>query len=144
MTRALAKAIARERLEERVRLVEAVLPHVPLPAGGCDVIVSNSLLHHLHDPQVLWSTVRRLAKPSARVFIADLTRPANRKHAAAIVERRAAHEAPVLKRDFYNSLLAAFTPREIEEQLRQAGLAHLAVRRIDNHHAAVCGGLDAR
>ena len=144
MLRHARKRLAREGLEERVRLVEAVLPHTPLPEGGHDVIVSNSLLHHLHEPRVLWSTVRRLAKPSARVFIADLTRPASRARAAAIVERHATREAPVLKRDFYSSLLAAFTPREIEDQLKQAGLARLAVRRIDDHHVAVCGGMDAQ
>ena len=136
--------LARERLAERVRLVEAVLPRVPLAAGGYDLIVSNSLLHHLHEPRVLWNTVRRLGKPSARVFIADLLRPASRACAKAVVERDAAREAPVLKRDFYNSLLAAFTPREIEDQLERARLAHLSVRHIDDYHVAVCGGMDGR
>ncbi len=144
MLRHARKRLARERLAGRVRLVEAVLPHVPLPEAGHDVIVSNSLLHHLHDPRVLWSTVRRLGKPSASVFIADLARPASRACAATLVERHAAREAPVLKRDFYNSLLAAFTPREIEDQLERAGLARLSVRRIDDYHVAVCGGMDAQ
>ena len=138
------KRLARERLAQRVRLVEAVLPRVPLPAGGYDLILSNSLLHHLHDPRVLWDTVRHLGKPSARVFIADLTRPASRACAAALVERHAAREAPVLKRDFYNSLLAAFTPCEIEDQLQRAGLARLSVKRIDDYHVAVCGDVGGR
>ena len=138
------KRLARERLAKRVRLVEAVLPRMPLHASGYDLILSNSLLHHLHEPRVLWDVVRRLGKPSARVFIADLSRPASRACATALVERHAAREAPVLKRDFHNSLLAAFTPREIERQLERARLAHLSVKRIDDYHVAVCGGMDGR
>ena len=42
-----------------------------------------------------------------------------------IVDQYAAGEPEVLRRDFYNSLCAAFTPSEIEAQLAAAGLAGL-------------------
>jgi len=48
-------------------------------------------------------------------------------------------EAPVLKEDFYNSLLAAFEPGEIEAQLREAGLGALQIEQVSDRHLAVWG-----
>ena len=47
--------------------------------------------------------------------------------------------AAVLRRDFRNSLAAAFTPEEVAEQLRGAGLAHLVVERVSDRHLTVSG-----
>jgi hypothetical protein len=47
----------------------------------------------------------------------------------------------VLRRDFRNSLAAAFTLEEIRQQIENAGLAHLAVRAVSNRHLAVSGRL---
>lgn len=135
-----AKAVEGAGLAGRVRLIQAVLPSASLPASHYDVVVSNSLLHHLHEPQVLWETIRHVAKPGARVFIADLKRPDSERAAAAMVERYAADEPEILQRDFYNSLLAAFTPREIEAQLGAAGL-DLQIETISDWHLIVWGAL---
>jgi len=42
---------------------------------------SNSLLHHLVDPMVLWRTIRLLAAKRAAIFVMDLARPASRAEA---------------------------------------------------------------
>ena len=78
-------ALAREQLQlqvqqwpqlaERLRFVQAVLPDPALP-GGASALLSNSLLHHLHDPGVLWRSLRQLAAPGAAVYVKDLRRPA--------------------------------------------------------------------
>jgi hypothetical protein len=48
----------------------------------------------------------------------------------------------VLKRDFLNSLFAAFEPNEISEQLRAAGLDdQLEVHVVSDRHVAVWGRL---
>jgi len=44
-----------------------------------------------------------------------------------------------LQRDFVNSLLAAFTPTEVRQQLREAGLNWLQVKTITNRHLMVSG-----
>ena len=49
-----------------VRLYRAFLPHDPLPRSGYDVVISNSILHQLHDPTVLWRTLWRAAKKGAQ------------------------------------------------------------------------------
>ena len=44
---------------------------------SADLIVSNSLLHHLHDPSVLWAATQAFAAPGCRVLHRDLRRPEN-------------------------------------------------------------------
>jgi SAM-dependent methyltransferase len=123
----------------RYTLIHGVIPDVELPATAYDVILSSSLLHHLHDPGVLWNTVCRYAKPGMLLFVADLRRPACRAIARQLVEQYASNEPAILQRDFYNSLLAAFTPEEVRRQLRQAGLTTLRVRTITDRHLLVSG-----
>jgi hypothetical protein len=88
--------------------------------GPFAAVVSNSLLHHLHDPLVLWHAVGQLAAPGAMVYIKDLRRPASAAEADALTQRYAAGAPAVLRRDFRASLAAAFTAAEVEAQLAQA------------------------
>jgi SAM-dependent methyltransferase len=129
------------RLQGRVQFVEGLLPGAQLPLSRYDAIVSNSLLHHLHDPAVLWRAVRELGAPGAPVLVMDLYRPETPGAAQEIVEAYAGGEPEVLKRDFYNSLCAAFTPGEVRRQLDDAGLGALAVSTVSDRHLLVQGRL---
>lgn len=126
---------------ERVRFIQGRLPDVALVRTDYAGVISNSLLHHLHTPSVLWDTVLGHGRPGARVLIMDLKRPATKTEARDLVEAYASGEPEVLRRDFFNSLCAAFTPREVREQLDQAGLGHFQVREVSNRHLAVNGRL---
>ena len=134
------RALEREpELATRVHLLCTTLPSSDIERDGYDILISNSLLHHLHDPAVLWRTIKDAARPGAAVLVMDLFRPPARVAAEELVESYAATAPEVLRRDFYNSLLAAFTPEEVEEQLRAEGLGHLRVEGISDRHMAVSG-----
>lgn len=133
------RAIGERGLAGRVRLVHGRLPGAALPRERYDLVISNSLLHHLHAPEVLWEEVRRRARPGAPVFVMDLMRPDSPEAAEAMVEAYAAGEPEVLRRDFHHSLLAAFRPREVREQLAAAGLDGLQVEVISDRHLIVHG-----
>jgi ubiquinone/menaquinone biosynthesis C-methylase UbiE len=138
---ALARAALRlAGLEVRLSFLEGRLPGVALDAGSFDLVLSKDMLHHLPDPQVLWSEVRRLGRPGAAVCVMDLCRPATPAAAQAIVERVSRDEHPLLKTDFYNSLCAAFTAEEVRAQLAAAGLS-LAVSQLTERHLCVKGRL---
>lgn len=140
MLRYARAALAREpEAARRIRLIRGQIPAARLPAWTYDVILASSFLHHLHDPQVLWQSVRRYARSGAWVFIADLRRPSSRRRARELTRRYAAGEPAVLQRDFFNSLLAAFTTAEVRAQLRVAGLSELKVEPIGNRHLIVFG-----
>jgi SAM-dependent methyltransferase len=131
------------RAAARVRFVQALLPGSGLPPASYDLLISNSLLHHLHDPAVLWQELRRLGRPGAGVLVMDLRRPADAAAAAAIVATCADGEPELLRRDFHASLCAAFTPEEVRAQLADAGLAAFEVRAVADRHLVVHGRLPA-
>lgn len=126
-------------IRDRVELIHGLLPGAALPRAGYDVVISNSLLHHLPDPFVLWEAVKRYAAPGAPIFVMDLMRPASKEEALRLVEAYSGEEPEVLKRDFYNSLLAAFEPGEVKIQLRASGLGYLGVTQVSDRHLLVSG-----
>ncbi|MFM8524698.1 MAG: class I SAM-dependent methyltransferase [Cyanobacteriota bacterium] len=119
---------------------KATLPDLPADLGRFELLVSNSLLHHLHDPGVLWAALSALAAPGAVVVVKDLRRPADPEAVEALVQRHAATAPPVLQRDYRASLHAAFRPEEVEQQLLQAGLP-LQVRALEDRYLEVWGRL---
>ncbi len=134
------QAIHSARLSQRITLLHVRLPGLPLPEQHFDAVLSKDMLHHLPDPQALWSEVRRLGKPGAAVFVMDLVRPDSPLEAREIVERVAGKEHPILKEDFYNSLCAAFTVGEVRSQLASAGLP-LTVEQATARHMRIKGVL---
>ena len=112
-------------------------------AGAAQALVSNSLLHHLHNPAVLWRTVRALAAPGAFLYLKDLRRPASPAAAQALLELHLPEAPPVLQRDYVASLHAAFTPEEVVAQLAEAGLSTLQVVPLDDRYLEVWGVLGA-
>jgi trans-aconitate 2-methyltransferase len=125
--------------------VEARLPFsraaLDLLAPPFDAVVSNSLLHHLHDPRVFWRAVVQLAAPGSFIQMTDLRRPADEPSLQQLLRHHGACMPAVLRRDYGLSLRAAFTPGEIAGQLRDAGLTGLEVTCPDDQHLEVWGHL---
>ena len=131
-------ANAVRRAGAHVTLVRASVPRLPFRRSTFDAVVSNSLLHHLPDPLVLWRETARLVRPGGAILVMDLARPESPSRAREIVERYAADEAELLKRDFQASLLAAFTPEELRSQLA-AILPGLRCEMVSDRHWLVSG-----
>ena len=109
-------------------------------ANQADAVISNSLLHHLPNPLQFWHKLRSFVKPGSPVLIMDLLRPESPEAAQAIVDQYAHGASEILRRDFYNSLLAAFTEDEIGAQLARMNLSRLLIDVVDDRHWVV-GGL---
>jgi len=132
---------AEAELDTRARFVEAFLPASRLPRESYDLVFSNSLLHHLADPLVLWRSALQWGAPGAHVYVMDLLRPDSRERARELVDRHAAAEPEVLRRDFFNSFLAAYRLDEIREQLGHAGAAALRLEAVSDRHFIAWGRL---
>ena len=132
------EAVAKARLDSRISLHLLHLPAAGL-GSGYDAVISNSLLHHLAQPATLWQAVATAARPGAAVLVMDLLRPDSREAASALVRLHAADAAPVLARDFMNSLLAAYRPDEVAQQLHAAGLGAMDVAVVSDRHWLVWG-----
>ncbi|MEI6146215.1 MAG: class I SAM-dependent methyltransferase [Methylococcales bacterium] len=133
-----ALATLNPNLHTRVEFIHGLLPDVILPQSDYDIIFSNSLLHHLPESQVLWQTIKNYARSGTRIIIMDLLRPADLIVAQKMVKDYAANEPKILQRDFYHSLLAAFSLEEISTQLAQADLK-LQVKQISDRHVFITG-----
>jgi len=132
-----AKALQRTGLSDRISLIQARLPGSKLPHSSYGTIISNSLLHHLHNPDALWKTIKQYSSPQTRVFIMDLMRPSSEEMTQTLVEHYASDEPRILQKDFYNSLRAAFTPQEVRQQLEIAGLSEWQVMTVSDRHLVV-------
>ncbi|PPD45977.1 MAG: SAM-dependent methyltransferase [Methylobacter sp.] len=133
-----AEAFVNNHAIEPIRFIQGRLPDVILPQPSYGIIFSNSLLHHLPDPQTLWQTVKRFSRTGTRVVIMDLLRPESTDIARDMVKTYAGNEPAILQRDFYQSLLAAFRAEEIIAQLAEAKLP-FDVRQISDRHVFITG-----
>jgi len=125
-------------LADRIELRELFLPTDAL-RSGFDGVISNSLLHHLHDPLVIWRSISQHVKVGGPVFVMDLMRPQSVDEAQKIVDDYSSGEPEVLRKDFFFSLRAAYRPDEVSAQLEQVGLSHLNVEAVSDRHLIVHG-----
>ena len=91
------------------------------------------------NPLQFWYALKQLAKPGSPVLIMDLLRPETLDEAQAVVDQYAADEPEQLRRDFYNSLLAAFTEDEVASHLAELNLSRLLIDVPDDRHWVVTG-----
>jgi len=89
--------------------------------------------------RAIQSAVPRCAKPGAPILVADLRRPPDPDAAGRLVEQYAWRAMPPLRRDFLNSLHAAYTAGEVQQQLREAGLPGFTVEEAGPLHLFVWG-----
>ena len=107
--------------------------------GQADLIVSNSLLHHLHQPDLLWKVTQALAAPGCRTLHRDLRRPDSDAEIQQLLLKHLPLAPEVLQHDFAASLAAAFEPQEVTAELHKLGLDQLTVLAEDDRYLVVSG-----
>lgn len=139
------QAVAAAELQDRITLKKVYVPQSDTARDtkgdtvSFPLIFSNSLLHHLADPMALWTEVKQQSRAGTSVFIMDLMRPETQETARDFVDLYAQGEPEMLRRDFFNSLLAAYRVDEVKDQLAQAGLEELQVRAVSDRHLIIWG-----
>lgn len=117
------QAAQREGLEEQVHFFHGNLPDkLPLPRDRYEMVISNSFLHHLADPMILWNAIHDYSLPGAAVLIVDLLRPTSEDKAQLLVDQYMPDAPTLLRQDMLLSLRAAYTLDEVKTQLEQANL----------------------
>lgn len=95
------------------------------PDASFDLVMSNSVLHHLDRPQRLFAEMARVARPGAAILLRDLRRPGRLAYPLH-VGWHGRHYSGLMYKLFCDSVRAAYTVRELEELLRGSPLASLA------------------
>ena len=94
---------------------------LPFPDGAFDLVISNSLLHHIGDPTPVLDEIARVASPSGRVLLRDLRRPP-RGLLRAWIAWHGRHYGGEMRRLYGDSVAAAFTPEELAIVVRHSRL----------------------
>ena len=130
-----------EGIKQQIEFKEILLPDQGLKTRypSAPFIFSNSLLHHLPEASTLWDSIYELLDPIGECFIMDLMRPDSKETAREMMETYAADEPEILRTDFYNSLLAAYTVEEVTDQLATARLNDLTVEAVSDRHMIIYG-----
>jgi ubiquinone/menaquinone biosynthesis C-methylase UbiE len=137
------EAVRREGLEKRVRLFHRILPTTfSLPRERYEMVISNSFLHHLADPMVLWRAIHRYGLPHAAVLVIDLVRPESEKAAELVIDTYLPGAPSLLRQDMLFSLRAAYTLEEVRAQMQKSALSpHLTLTMASPCQFAVYGYL---
>jgi SAM-dependent methyltransferase len=109
---------------------------LPFLDGSFDLVICNSVLHHLEDPARLFEEIARVGRPDAAILIRDLRRPSRIAfpfHARWFGR----HYSGTMYRLYCDSLRAAYTFNELSALLRQSPLREAHSFRCGRTHLGI-------
>lgn len=124
----------RSGLDKQVTILADDAKKTSLPDQSVDVIISNSVVHHIADPLQIFREIYRIGKKGAFVFLKDLRRPDTNEELQQLVSRYAQNDTPYARALFFHSLHAALRPNEIQIFAEQAGFDNFSVTDIGDRH----------
>jgi ubiquinone/menaquinone biosynthesis C-methylase UbiE len=132
-------ALARKNVEaadlsNRIELLLADAKHLPFVRGAFAVVISNSIIHHIAEPQTVLAEALRVAAPGALQFHRDLARPNDESQLKFLVETYAGDATPYQRKLFADSLQAALTLEEMKDVVASFGIAPDTVQLTSDRH----------
>ncbi len=121
-------------LENQISLELVDAKALPYRDGQFDMVISNSLIHHLPNPLPFFQQLQRVLKPHGSLFLRDLFRPVNEEIINILVDSIGTEYDDHQKKLFRDSLHAALTLEEVKELITQAGLAGVKVYQSSDRH----------
>ncbi len=126
--------VADNCLTDRIKLEPVDAKSLPYPDNTFDGLISNSIVHHIHDSLSALKEMGRVMKPTGVVLIRDLIRPETPEEAQAFVDKYAAGDTPYQQKLYYDSFLASFTLAEVNQMLLQMEMPDaIVVQSTDRH-----------
>jgi ubiquinone/menaquinone biosynthesis C-methylase UbiE len=126
--------VARAGFSSAIRLQRADAKALEHPAGAFTCVVSNTIVHHIPEPEAPLREMWRVLASGGRLFVRDLIRPDDDRSVRALVETYAADQTAQQRQLFDASLRAAFTLSEIVTLAARVGLPEGAVRATSDRH----------
>ena len=131
--------IARNNVElsadvDRIQLDRVDAKSMPYAENAFDCAMSNSIIHHLPDPESVIAESIRVVRSGGIIFFRDLLRPDQDARVGELVARYAGEEPDQARRMFADSLRAALTLEEVREMVAAYGFAADTVRATSDRH----------
>jgi len=128
------KNVQEAGVSQNVKLKKVDAKTLPYPENHFDMVVSNSIVHHLPDPIPFLKEVNRVTKPSGGICIRDLFRPPDMKTLEDLTQKYAGDATEYQKKLYRDSLHASFTLDEVRELIEKAGLEGVVVVQSSDRH----------
>jgi ubiquinone/menaquinone biosynthesis C-methylase UbiE len=126
--------VAEAGLTQRIRLERVDSKKMPYPDLEFDMLISNSLVHHLPDPLSFFAEIKRLVRPGGAFLIRDLVRPENDRLVNELVAQVGEDYDPHQQQLFRDSLKAALTLAEVQSLIDRVGLPQVKLTQSSELH----------
>jgi ubiquinone/menaquinone biosynthesis C-methylase UbiE len=128
--------IAAARVAHRIRchLGDAKSLRELFGHGSFEGVVSNTIIHHIPDPEPVLAEMLRLVAPRGTLFVRDLARPNSRDEILWLAEKYAGSETAAARALFEASLGAALTLGEIRAIVKSLGRDASEVSMTSDRH----------
>jgi ubiquinone/menaquinone biosynthesis C-methylase UbiE len=124
-------------LVQRIRLEQVDTKRMAYPDLEFDMLISNSLVHHLPDPLSFFQEVKRLVRPGGAILIRDLIRPENDEIVNDLVDRTGLGYDAHQQQLFRDSLKAALTLAEVQDAIDLVGLQNVKLTQSSELHWSI-------
>jgi len=99
-----------------------------------EAVISNTIVHHIPDPEPALVTMARLVAPGGTLMVRDLARPESHREIARLADLYTAGETRGGRALFEASLIAALTLDEIRSLVNRLGLPPSDVSMTSDRH----------
>jgi ubiquinone/menaquinone biosynthesis C-methylase UbiE len=121
-------------LRDRIQLDKVDSKRLPYEDGSFAVVMSNSIVHHIPEPEAVLREAWRVLAPGGLLFFRDLLRPADSETVTKLVDAYAGDATEHQRKMFDDSLRAALSLGEIQELVARLGLPSADVRQTSDRH----------
>ena len=118
----------------QIRLDHVDAKQLPFNDGEFACVMSNSIVHHIPEPESVVREAVRVTMPGGLLFFRDLMRPASLAEVDALVTTYAAGETDHARQMFYDSLRAALELAEIRALVESLGFDGTTVQATSDRH----------
>ena len=119
---------------DQIELVQADAKDLGYESEMFDVVISNSIVHHIHDPKQCVAEMVRVVQPGGAIFVRDLMRPESMETLESIVQTYAGDATEYCQQLFHQSLHAALTLDEIRQLVLDCGWNPDGVQATSDRH----------
>jgi ubiquinone/menaquinone biosynthesis C-methylase UbiE len=127
--------------QDRIHLEWIDAKELPFDNGAFDAVVSNSIIHHIPEPDGALAEMKRVLTVGGVLFVRDLLRPQDIGTLHQLVETYAGNENAHSQQMFRDSLHAALTLEEVRELLTRHDLPEDWVCQTSDRHWTIAGRL---
>jgi ubiquinone/menaquinone biosynthesis C-methylase UbiE len=121
-------------LTERIELAHIDAKRLPFGDAMFDVVMSNSIIHHIPEPIGVLREAVRVTKPGGLLFFRDLLRPISEAELTNLVATYTGSENANSQRMFAESLHAALSLGEIRNLLSSLNFNFDTVQQTTDRH----------